>query len=63
MAAASLGVEAAAWRKHNFSSSSSAFGIAVAAWWWQRQQECIGGGSMAYADNNLINTMTMMIDY
>ncbi len=49
---ACLAAEVAAWRKRNFSSSSSAFGNAAAAWWWRQQQRCVGGGSMAYADNN-----------
>jgi hypothetical protein len=63
VAAASLVAEAAAWQKRDFSGSSSAFGNAVAAWGWQWQQRCVGGGSMAYADNNLIIRMMMMIDY
>jgi hypothetical protein len=52
VAAASLAAEVAAWRKRNFSGSSSAFGNAVAAWWWRQQQPRVGNGSMAYADNN-----------
>ncbi len=51
-ATASLVAELAAWRKHNFSGSSSAFGSAVAEWWQRRQQQGVGIGSMAYADNN-----------
>ncbi len=51
-AVASLAAEAVAWRKRNFSDSSSAFGSAAAAW-RQRWQQCgIGGSSKAYADNN-----------
>ncbi len=52
VAVASLVVGVAAWRKCNFSGSSSAFGNAVAVWWWQRQQRCVGNSSKAYADNN-----------
>ncbi len=51
-AEASLAAEVAAWRKRNFSGSSSAFGSAAATWRWQRQQRGIGGSSVAYADNN-----------
>jgi hypothetical protein len=51
-AVASMAAEVAAWRKHNFSGSSSVFGSAVAAWWWRRQQSRVGGGSIAYAENN-----------
>ncbi len=50
-AAASLAVEAAAWQKCNFGGSNSALGSVVAAW-RQRQQRSVGGGSMAYADND-----------
>ncbi len=51
-AAASLAAKVAAWQKCNFSGSSSKFGNAAAAW-LRRQQQCgVGGGSMAYADNN-----------
>ncbi len=51
VAAASLEAEAAAWRKRNFSGSSSAFGSVVAAWRRQQQQRGIGSGNVAYADN------------
>jgi hypothetical protein len=51
-AAASLAAEAAAWRKHDFKGSSNAFGNAAATWWRQQQQHGIGGGNVAYADNN-----------
>jgi hypothetical protein len=51
-AAASLTAEAAAWRKLDLGVSSSAFGSAAAAWWQRQQQRGIGGGSVAYADNN-----------
>ncbi len=50
--AASLAAEVAAWRKRNFSGSSSVFGNAAAAWWWWQQQRCVGSGSMAYTDSN-----------
>jgi hypothetical protein len=49
---ASLAAEVAAWRKRNFSGSSSVFGSAAAAWWQQWQQRGVGSGSVAYADNN-----------
>jgi hypothetical protein len=52
VAAASLAVEAAAWQKRNFSSSSKAFGNEVAAWWRRWQQRPVGSGSMSYANNN-----------
>ncbi len=52
VAAASLAVEAAAWQKHDFSSSSSTFGSAVAAWRQRRCQRGIGGSSVAYADDD-----------
>jgi hypothetical protein len=48
VAAASLAAEAAAWRKRNFSGSSSTVGSVVAVW----RQRRVGGGSVAYADNN-----------
>jgi hypothetical protein len=52
MAAASLAAEAAAWQKCNLGGSSSAFGSAAAAWWRRWKEHVIGGGSVAYADNN-----------
>ena len=51
-AVASLAAEVAAWQKRDFSGSSSAFESATAAWWQQQQQRGIGGGNVAYADNN-----------
>ncbi len=50
--AASLVAEVAAWRKHNLNGSSSTFGSVAAAWRQRQQQQGVGGGSVAYADNN-----------
>jgi hypothetical protein len=49
--AASLAAEAAAWHKRDFGGSSSALGSAAAAQGPQRQGG-VGGGSVAYADND-----------
>ncbi len=51
VAVASLTVEAAAWRKRNFGGSGSVLGSAAAA--WRRQpQRGVGGGSVAYAEDD-----------
>ncbi len=52
VAVASLAVEAAAWWKRNFSNSNSPFGSAAAAWLQRWQEQGVGGGSVAFADNN-----------
>jgi hypothetical protein len=47
-----LGGRGSSLAEARFRGSSSVFGNAAAAWWWGWQQRCVGGSSMAYADNN-----------
>ncbi len=62
-AAASLSAEAAAWRKHNFSVSSSAFGSAVAAWRGGGNNAALAAAAWRMLTIFAIVTIMKMIDY